>query len=187
MEVSTSGRSVFSGLLQQQWSSHTRPLNLEYSGASDRCRQRQQTLQHGRGGRLTAVAEASRLAAEVSTVSLCNQHVREGYSESRLVQEQVSPPHRADRCPRMAGAICCMLSRASRYSAALLTVCIHQQASKVDSEQPSMAEVLHPFDPVATTADVCVVGCGPAGLALAAELGSHGLSVALIGMLLHHA
>lgn len=75
----------------------------------------------------------------------------------------------------------------SRVSAAHLTACVRQQASKADSEQPSIAEVLQPFDPIATTADVCVVGCGPAGLALAAELGSHGLSVALIGMTLHHA
>ena len=57
------------------------------------------------------------------------------------------------------------------------------QASKEDAEQPSIASVLQPFDPLATTAEVCVVGCGPAGLALAAELGSNGLSVALIGQL----
>jgi 2-polyprenyl-6-methoxyphenol hydroxylase-like FAD-dependent oxidoreductase len=29
--------------------------------------------------------------------------------------------------------------------------------------------------------DACIVGCGPAGLALAAELGAQGVSVALIG------
>jgi 2-polyprenyl-6-methoxyphenol hydroxylase-like FAD-dependent oxidoreductase len=41
--------------------------------------------------------------------------------------------------------------------------------------------VLEPFEPATDVVDVCVVGCGPAGLALAAELGSHGVSVALIG------
>lgn len=96
MEASTSGRTVPSAPHLHQWSSHTRNLHWRYSAACDGCRQRQQMLQHGRGGRLTAVAEASRVAAEVDTASLCNQHVREGCSESRLVQEQVSLPYRAD-------------------------------------------------------------------------------------------
>ncbi len=55
------------------------------------------------------------------------------------------------------------------------------QASKRDPEQPSLASVLDSFNPATTTVDVCVVGCGPAGLALAAELGANGVSVALIG------
>ena len=69
----------------------------------------------------------------------------------------------------------------NNLSVHLFTALLFLQASKEDSEQPSIAAVLQPFDALATTADVCVVGCGPAGLALAAELGSHGLSVALIG------
>jgi hypothetical protein len=97
MEVSASGRTVPSNPHLQQWSSHLRNLHWRYSAACDGCRQRHHMLQHGRGGRLTAVAEASRLAVEFDTASLCNQHVREGYSESRLVHEQVSLPYRADR------------------------------------------------------------------------------------------
>lgn len=59
------------------------------------------------------------------------------------------------------------------------------QASKADPEQPSLASILDAFDPAAGTVDVCVVGCGPAGLALAAELGANGISVALIGAYLY--
>lgn len=46
--------------------------------------------------------------------------------------------------------------------------------------QGTIAAALKPFDPSAT-ADVAVVGCGPAGLALAAELAKLGLQVALVG------
>ena len=55
------------------------------------------------------------------------------------------------------------------------------QASKDDLEQPRLADVLRPFDAAAGVADAVVVGCGPAGLALAAELASRGVQVALIG------
>lgn len=55
------------------------------------------------------------------------------------------------------------------------------QADKSDPEQPSIASVLTPFD-TTTTADVAVVGCGPAGLALSAELAAKGLNVALVGL-----
>jgi len=55
------------------------------------------------------------------------------------------------------------------------------QASKDDHEQPSIASVLPPLDAGTAAVDVCVVGCGPSGLALAAELGALGLNVGLIG------
>lgn len=54
------------------------------------------------------------------------------------------------------------------------------QASKSDEEQPSIAATLLAFRP-GTVADVCVIGCGPAGLALSSELAKQGLSVCLIG------
>lgn len=56
---------------------------------------------------------------------------------------------------------------------------VEAQASKDDPEQPALGEALPAFD-LATTADVAVVGAGPAGLALAAELAQQGLSVTLV-------
>ncbi len=43
-----------------------------------------------------------------------------------------------------------------------------------------IAHSLHPFN-LDEAADVCVIGCGPAGLALSSELAKQGLSVCLIG------
>ena len=57
---------------------------------------------------------------------------------------------------------------------------VEQQAAKPDPEQPALADSLSPFDPAAATADVAIVGAGPAGLALAAELAAQGLSGALV-------
>lgn len=67
--------------------------------------------------------------------------------------------------------------REGHYEASL----VQQQASKQDAEQPSIAQVLPPFDPAAGTADIAIVGCGPAGLALAASVAAQGINVALIG------
>ena len=47
-----------------------------------------------------------------------------------------------------------------------------------------MAGVLERFEPGGGAVDVCVVGCGPSGLALAAELAGNGIEVALVGKLL---
>jgi len=60
------------------------------------------------------------------------------------------------------------------------TPLVKLQASKKDTEQPSIASIL-PAANVSTVADVGIVGCGPAGLALAAELGKRGLNVVLVG------
>ena len=46
-----------------------------------------------------------------------------------------------------------------------------------------MASVLGRFDTQRGAADAAIVGCGPAGLALAAELAGRGVQVALIGAL----
>ncbi|KAI3436480.1 hypothetical protein D9Q98_005897 [Chlorella vulgaris] len=66
-------------------------------------------------------------------------------------------------------------SREGSYEAPLVIA----QSSKQDPEQPKLASVLPAFA-VASTADVAVVGAGPAGLALAAELAQAGLSVVLV-------
>ena len=47
--------------------------------------------------------------------------------------------------------------------------------------QPPVGSVLSRFDAQRGAADAAVVGCGPAGLALAAELAARGVQVALIG------
>jgi len=72
-------------------------------------------------------------------------------------------------------ALCKVASFASIKPAA-------RQASKEDPEQPSIAAVLPPLEPSGAALDVCVVGCGPSGLALAAELGALGVRVGLVGM-----
>ena len=54
------------------------------------------------------------------------------------------------------------------------------QAGKADPEQPPLAQLLSPLAP-ASTVDVAVAGCGPAGLYLAAQLAERGLSVGLVG------
>lgn len=54
------------------------------------------------------------------------------------------------------------------------------QASKRDDGQPSLASQLPPLAPGASL-DAVVVGCGPAGLYLAAQLAKRGLSVGLVG------
>ncbi len=68
--------------------------------------------------------------------------------------------------------------REGHYEATL----VERQAEKLDPEQPSIASILPRFDPSAGSVEMIVVGCGPAGLALAAEVASHGVSVALLGM-----
>ncbi|KXZ48182.1 hypothetical protein GPECTOR_30g278 [Gonium pectorale] len=67
--------------------------------------------------------------------------------------------------------------REGHYEAALVNL----QASKADASQASIASALQPADP-ATTADVTIVGAGPAGLFLAAELAKRGLSVNVLGL-----
>lgn len=57
---------------------------------------------------------------------------------------------------------------------------VQHQAAKEDEEQPLIAHSLQPFN-LDEAADVCVIGCGPAGLALSSELAKQGLSVCLIG------
>ena len=60
--------------------------------------------------------------------------------------------------------------------------CLRMQAGKADPDQPSISTLLPAFNPANDTADACIVGCGPAGLALAAELGAQGVAVVVVGM-----
>ena len=55
------------------------------------------------------------------------------------------------------------------------------QAHKEDAQQSLIADYLLPYTPSRRVADVCIVGCGPAGLALAGELATQGIDVALVG------
>jgi len=57
---------------------------------------------------------------------------------------------------------------------------VKKQADKVDRDQPPIAGTLRAADEEGL-ADVAVVGCGPAGVALAAELGRRGAKVTLVG------
>jgi lycopene epsilon-cyclase len=68
--------------------------------------------------------------------------------------------------------------REGHYEAALVA----RQADKADPEQTLIASILPRFEPAERVVDHIIVGCGPAGLALAAEVASHGISVALLGM-----
>lgn len=69
-------------------------------------------------------------------------------------------------------------SREGSYEAPLVQL----QAAKQDPEQPAIASVLPPPDDASAVADAAVVGCGPAGLALAAELAKRGVNVVLVGL-----
>eukprot|EP00878_Enallax_costatus_P003937 GHUV01004158.1.p1 GENE.GHUV01004158.1~~GHUV01004158.1.p1 ORF type:complete len:394 (+),score=37.38 GHUV01004158.1:262-1443(+) len=66
--------------------------------------------------------------------------------------------------------------REGHYEAPL----VQEQASKQDAEQGLIADVLPPLQP-GSTVDALVVGCGPAGIYLAAQLAAKGLSVGLVG------
>jgi hypothetical protein len=57
---------------------------------------------------------------------------------------------------------------------------VNLQARKADEGQASIASALPPVD-ASATADVTIVGAGPAGLFLAAELGKRGLKVNVLG------
>ncbi len=59
-----------------------------------------------------------------------------------------------------------------------------RQAGKSEPGQELISSVIPAYEPSSSSAvaDVIVVGCGPAGLALAAELGKRGINVVLLGM-----
>ena len=56
-----------------------------------------------------------------------------------------------------------------------------QQASKSDADQERISSVLQEAIPGQEGIDVIVVGCGPAGLSLASDLGARGCQVVLVG------
>eukprot|EP00873_Tetraselmis_striata_P042757 jgi/Tetstr1/463021/TSEL_007960.t1 len=61
---------------------------------------------------------------------------------------------------------------------------LRRQAAKPEAEQGTISSVLRAYAGDVTTevVDVAVVGCGPAGLALAAELALRGVRVVLVGL-----
>lgn len=91
--------------------------------------------------------------------------------QRHLARAAVAPPAAAPPAPDAN-----QRAREGSYEAPLVRL----QAAKADPEQPPIASALAPVD-LSATSDVVVVGCGPAGLALAAELAGQGLSVALVG------
>lgn len=58
---------------------------------------------------------------------------------------------------------------------------LRAQADKDDDAQERLADALPAYSAAAGVADAAVVGCGPAGLSLAAELAKRGVQVVLIG------
>lgn len=60
-------------------------------------------------------------------------------------------------------------------------IAILTQAGKADESQQRLADALPAYDAASGVADAVVVGCGPAGLALAAELARRNVQVVLIG------
>ncbi|WIA23453.1 hypothetical protein OEZ85_000204 [Tetradesmus obliquus] len=68
------------------------------------------------------------------------------------------------------------LVREGHYEAPL----VQEQASKQDSKQPAIASLLPALAP-GSSVDALVVGCGPAGIYLAAQLAEKGLKVGLVG------
>lgn len=59
-----------------------------------------------------------------------------------------------------------------------------RQATKLEPRQSALSDALLAFDRKTSpgAADVVVVGCGPSGLSIAAELASRGVDVVLVGM-----
>ncbi len=105
------------------------------------------------------------LATAVETDVSSNQAIREGSYEAELVHQQVGDD---------------ILSRyPDRHTWAQIQLHL-EQASKRDEGQASIASVL-PAPDVSKLYDTAIVGAGPAGLFLAAELGKRSLSVVVVG------
>lgn len=132
----------------------------------------------GQAGRChrASCSETSRSCAGLSSSS----HRRRAQRARRLPAQaaatvETSVPAPQPMAPRSARTDANQPSREGAHEAPLVV----QQAQKQDPEQPALGSVLPAFD-AAATADVAVVGAGPAGLALAAELAQQGLSVVLV-------
>lgn len=99
---------------------------------------------------------------------------RLGVRAAAVVEEEAATPARPAAKPGTT-LDANIAAREGSFEAPLVVA----QASKEDPEQPTLRDALPAFDPSAT-ADVAVVGAGPAGLVLAAELAKQGLSVVLV-------
>lgn len=73
-------------------------------------------------------------------------------------------------------ALCSKLIQFTASSCTVLHLTLYVQAAKPEDGQKDVASYLSPHD-LSTTADVCIVGCGPAGLALSAQVAEKGLKV----------
>jgi FAD binding domain len=123
------------------------------------------------------------VAAAMSAVAEpdINQHVREGASEAELVQLQV--PHGCIAVwsyDRKKERIVIAFNEVVLVGISLRIWTLNQ-ADKADAAQQRLADALPPFDPHSGVAEAVVVGCGPAGLSLAAELANLGVRAVLIG------
>lgn len=134
----------------------------------------------GRGSQSLAKLPSRSVTAAAAAVQAepdVNQHVREGATEADLVQLQVLD-HAQRNDLRLSRRTClsslCFAGSCPRISP--LT-----QAHKADEVQQRLADALPAYDIASGVADALVVGCGPAGLALAAELARRDVQVVLIG------
>lgn len=114
----------------------------------------------------------ARKAFRAATPSKCGS--RRSSSAKAVAEPAVAPA--AAPAAEVASLDYNQLVREGHYEAPL----VQEQASKHDSKQPAIASLLPALAP-GSSVDALVVGCGPAGIYLAAQLADKGLKVGLVG------